>query len=56
MNEETTSLFSLEPKMPQGFLNPWILRVTKIVEHHKGAFFEGRTPRLYLAYGVFPAV
>ncbi len=56
MNEEATSLFTLETKVPYGLLNPWILRVTEIVKHHKGTLFEGRTPCLYLTYGVFPVV
>lgn len=56
VNEEATLLYTLEPKIPHGLLNPWILRVTEIVEHHNGALFEGGTPRLYLAYGVFPVV
>lgn len=56
MNKEATLLFTLELKVPHSLLNTRILRVTEIIKHHKGALFEGRTPRLYLTYGVIPVV
>jgi hypothetical protein len=56
VNEQAMSLFTHEPEVPHRFLNPWIIRVAEVVEHHKGPLSERRTPRFNLIYGAFPVV
>ncbi|MFZ2114011.1 MAG: hypothetical protein WAU77_09800 [Solirubrobacteraceae bacterium] len=56
MNEQAMSLFTYESQVLHRFLNPWIIRVAKVIEHHEGPLSEHWTPRFNLIYGAFPVV
>lgn len=56
VNEQASLPFTYEFEGGYGFLNPWIVRVGVVVEHHDGALAEHRTPGFDLTYGVIPSV
>jgi hypothetical protein len=56
VNEQAASLLTHKFQVPYRLLNPWIIRVGEVVEHHNGPVSEHRAPGFYLTYGVVPGV
>lgn len=56
VKEQAASLFTGEPQVLHSRLNPWIIGVGVVVEHHEGSLSECWAPRFYLSYGVLPLV